>query len=454
MRTAVPAPPSRLRLAITRFAGPVIQTYQQIVHLVRRRKLLTPTAPPPSGVARIPPANALIGHLLLDDYDRTDLGGYYDLYNYYGALPVCVPIRGSTPGSFQHLVADRTATTITFPYEPQASNINPLRMDIQISDGWESAWPDAKASPETVLAFFKQTEDVQDHLRFALRVELNLPRTSIPEDVPIKVKHLWLEWPSPLSVNHGAAYLLSGQAKQGTDTSPAALLLKYDPIGRRLEWGDMPLQPTSVPARPDLTTFISQPLHLVVTRPADLFQIEALKGQIQIELPGLLLSGLHILYYDSIGRRLDQVKMKKSSRLVVRFELILADLFAQHEHLLFRQVFVEHITLRSLHISDLDSHLANSNFRLTRVLYNGVKDNDWNAVFGVEQIAKPKSFQAWVSLYNRRHATTVGQGLNRLSVGNIHIRLHALSVGNHRETGQALNRLQTALVAYFEETRR
>ncbi|MFZ1711411.1 MAG: hypothetical protein WAW20_22725, partial [Anaerolineae bacterium] len=185
-----------------------------------------------------------------------------------------------------------------------------------------------------------------------------------------------------------------------------------------------------------------------------LYQVDSLDGEVEIELPGLLLSGLQTFYYDGIGRRLDQVKQEKISCLLLHFKLILADLFAQRQVLLYRQAHVPNAGLRGLRLPELETHLADSSFRITRVVENRVAGNDWQTVFGVEPRARPQSLQAWVVLGGRRSTATRGNNLYSLATvthSELDIQLHCLSSAEHLETALTLNRLQTALIAHFEQ---
>ncbi|MFZ1595272.1 MAG: hypothetical protein WAW26_05390 [Anaerolineae bacterium] len=445
--------PSRLRRVISPLSQRVTATHHRVIHLVRRRQPGTPAAVS----VPTPPADALMGHLLLDNYGRTNLGAGFDLENSFGALPLRVPIHGDGLDNLHQLLDDRCAAKLTFDYVPQTLAVRPLQMTVEMSDSTTPAWPPATASQQDVLTFLSQTAqtaEASDLVRFSFQVELHLPRTSLPAGQIVTIKQMWLEWPQPLSVPHQVARLMLG-GKTAEAEAPAPVPdLVYNPSKRHLAWGGVVLSVHPTPARPDLITLVSPPMHLISQRPADLYQVDSLDGEVEIELPGLLLSGLQTFYYDGIGRRLDQVKQEKISCLLLHFKLILADLFAQRQVLLYRQAHVPNAGLRGLRLPELETHLADSSFRITRVVANRVAGNDWQTVFGVEPRARPQSLQAWVVLGGRRSTATRGNSLYSLTTvthSELDIQLHCLSSAEHLETALTLNRLQTALIAHFEQ---
>jgi len=403
-----------------------------------------------------PPTDALIGHLLLDDYSRTDLGDRFDLFNHYGALPLYAPIRGAGLDDLDQLRADRHRASIIFDYLPRDLPVKPLQVGVQVSDMHEGVWPDPAASSTDILAALKQAAEAgeaQNELRFSFRVEAYLARSALPTELDVNVKKMWLQWPLPLSVDHQVAALWTDERQAASGTPAWAASLRFNLQENRVEWSGAPLHAATTSARPDLTTWVTEPIHLVVRRPADLYFSDVLTGQVELELPGLLLSGVQAVYFDGIGRRSDQVKLEKLSRLHVSFKLALSDLLAQREVPHFRQVVVPHVSLRGWRLSELEAHLTNSGFHVTRVLQTGPGQNGWLAAFGAEPIAKPQSLQAWVVVDGSRRSLLGDESrLGRAAAtrSDVSIQLHCLSRGEHLDTALALNRLQTALTTHFE----
>lgn len=456
------AAPSRLAQVAAAVRRQAKEAWLRLLRLPPSRVTATNAAPPPATAANAapaavtaatPPHDALMGHLLFDAYARTDLESRFGLYERYGALPLRVPLLDDR----QQLIADHHVARITFDYTPQELAVKPVQITAQVDDDQESLWPDASASQDDILAFLNQTaltHETQNGLRFAFRVEVNLPTASLPADFAVTVKQMALEWPLPLSIDHQAAALLPTKTDAAPEAPVATAPLKLNPLLRRLEWGGIPLRPADAPARPDLTTLTSEPIHLLIRRPADLYQVNVLNGQVEIELPGLLLSGVQAFYFDSIGRRLDQVKLEKKSRLLVDFKLTLNELFAQRAVLHFRQAVVPQVTQRSWRLSELDTHLADSGFRLTRRLQPATGPNERSVAFGAEPMTKPQSLQAWVVVNRAPNLVPAGNGRAALAVSvysDVHIHLHCLSRADHVETALALNRLQTALTTHFEQ---
>ncbi len=452
-RTAVTTAPSRLRRAVSALSQQTTAARRRVVRLIRRR----PPATPDAEVPPAPPTDALIGHLLLDNYSRTDLGARFDLDNNFGALPLRALIQGDGLDDLHQLLEDRCAANLTFDYAPQTLAIRPLQMTVEMSDSEAPGCPAATASAQDVLTFLSQAGQVvetQDLLRFSFQVELHLPLTSLPAGQIVKIRQMWLEWPQPLSVMHQVARLTLGGRTAPQETPALAPDLVYDSSKRRLAWGGVTLSMCPTPARPDLICLVSPPMHLISLRPADLYQVDSLDGEVEIELPGLLLSGLQTYYFDGIGRRADHVVQKKISRLILHFKLILADIFAQRQALVYRRAYVPNAGLRSLRLAELKTHLSDSSFRMTRDPQRRAAGNEWQIVFSVEPIAKPLSLQVWVVLDGRstpRADHYLGLTTSTYNELSIHF-LYCLSSSDHQETGSTLNRLQSALIAHFEQT--
>src|SRR5262245_44804044 len=78
--------------------------------------------------------DALIGHLVLADYSRTDLGHLLDLDDRWGSVPLCVSVVGRSLHSAEQLRDDRHSCKITYQYVPFRPEVTALDISIETRD--------------------------------------------------------------------------------------------------------------------------------------------------------------------------------------------------------------------------------------------------------------------------------------------------------------------------------
>src|SRR5450755_224997 len=92
---------------------------------------------------------AVIGHLLLNDYEKTDLRGGLHLHDRNGAVPMEVPVPDGD--DLDELTADTQTCVIKHDFQPQAVEIFPGQLSIDIYD------PDSLELPTVSLLDLQET---------------------------------------------------------------------------------------------------------------------------------------------------------------------------------------------------------------------------------------------------------------------------------------------------------
>ena len=80
--------------------------------------------------------DAQIGHVLLANYDRTNIKDETDLATImqYDSLPIRVPVVCDAVYTSDHLYDDQQAAQVTYTYTPSSPDIIPLNVELEITD--------------------------------------------------------------------------------------------------------------------------------------------------------------------------------------------------------------------------------------------------------------------------------------------------------------------------------
>ena len=195
---------------------------------------------------------AVIGHLLLADHTRTDLRTIMRQHNNAGVIPIEVPI----PSSLGDLTDDRHACVIAYDYRPQAAEIYPIWLNVQLYD------PDSVELDEIdqlaqlgqidlghAIDYLMRTAHFTGGLVMSITVGLAIPVSpGAPGPLPV-VKLMSVDWPvitSLESVQLECHTTLAEGTKAEQDGSVVERKLhpvRYNPDRGRLEWESIPVHP-------------------------------------------------------------------------------------------------------------------------------------------------------------------------------------------------------------------
>jgi hypothetical protein len=303
-------------------------------------------------------ADALIGHLALTDYERTDLDARLDLGATYGSIPLQLPVSpGPDPSLLDHLVADSSACTLTYDYTPGASQLKivPIDIDVELRDpdsvGFSPPARDAAGTAAGDPAAIMQHVSFRPELLLRMTVRLQVPDRSAGAAPPV-VTRLSLSWPA-------IASLRSLRLRVDGELHP----LSYNPEKRGLEWSGVPMTRAADAAEGDLRIYSSPVMELSIPQPGELYGRESLTATAQVRV-GWLLSGMSARLYDAAGS-LDRDRQPELASLVSGgFALALADALARRMVSPYQQLHFDEVIPDELRISDIKAALSSRGFEV------------------------------------------------------------------------------------------
>jgi hypothetical protein len=245
--------------------------------------------------------DAQIGHLLLADYGRTDLGQSLDLDDRWGSVPLCVPVVSSEIDRAEQLHEDRHSCKITYEYVPTQPEVIALGLIIETSDDIINEMSDEKdahlSDRDRINKRFGQLNQRRP-LHLLIQARLTISDKCVPADGKYPtIKRIGLNWPTITSVHALKLHV------EDLDPKPADTLI-YNPEQGRLEWTNIPLKSEAEEkaAESNLRTYRSPLMRLQIEQPGELYKQNKLTGLVELEIPGSLLSGLKVHVADANGR--------------------------------------------------------------------------------------------------------------------------------------------------------
>jgi hypothetical protein len=314
--------------------------------------------------------SALIGHMVLDDYSRTNLGDLLELEDHWGSVPLRMPVVDGVLIDAEHLYDDQHSCRITHPYKPKQPDVNPLQIELMLldEDYPELLEPDRLSNSAKIQALQAMIEQAVGRvsqrrtLYLFATVQLTLPRNRAPADGQPSIKQMALGWPTITSLDSMHLFV--------DDQSHPIM---YNPEKKRVEWGNIPL--ASVPLLPgtDMCCYRSAPICLWIEQPGELYRQNELDGQIEVEISGSLLSGLKAQVYDGTGRRQTQLQTQLATHITNDFQFVLDDAFARRPQALYQRLNFDGVIPEEARISDISATLGDRGFQLVddRRLANG-----------------------------------------------------------------------------------
>ncbi|HWX39783.1 MAG TPA: hypothetical protein VN345_01415, partial [Blastocatellia bacterium] len=226
---------------------------------------------------------AEIGRLMMSTYGRTDL---------QDTLALEVPVFGGGIGSLDDLCADRHVCCASHKYRPDIPDDNPIDVHLELLDEdiLELSGADYFGSPkgrriDDAVAQITEQVSFKRSLVLFIGVRLNLPADAVAAPVSATITRISLEWPT-LTHFH-TFHLFAG------DLEPRAEgVVSYNPLSHSLECFNIPFRQGKVPGAAELRTYFSKPLFLLIDQPGELYAQDLLRATVEVEIRGLLLSGV------------------------------------------------------------------------------------------------------------------------------------------------------------------
>jgi hypothetical protein len=405
--------------------------------------------------------DASIGHLALRSHGRTDLKDVVDLGEHYGSIPLHVPVHGRRIASESHLTDDRYACRIAFDYVPQWPDTIPVNVDIQLWDEDTLSVPDfsgekVQSRPGDAAAHLAQQVSFRRSLLITSRVTADIYRGSVPAGRHPRVKRMALGWPTITSCR--ALQLGIGHVPPILPPDKEVPVM-FDPLTRRLEWMDVPMKADEQVPGTDVRAYVTEEMHLLMDYPGELYQESVLEGEVEIEIPGRLLSGLSVRLFNALGERVQSLEPRLESRVVVRFRLVLDEAFSRRKLSPYQHLYFDELIPDEMRIDDVRAALKDRGFRF-RGDYPVPSRNEITHFFLTERAEGPDLMRLVVFVDGRRHEaereTQVQGGQTYRSTsesGELKVYIRGEMPGNSRRLIQEMNALQTALHERFEHLR-
>ncbi len=207
-------------------------------------------------------------------------------------MPLRVPVVSSQFDRAEQLHDDLHSCKIVYEYPPSQPDISALEICVETRDEEDPNLPDRdQLNRNEIRQLRAQFEKIfgqinrRRTLRLIITARLMVPRTYVPdEEKPPTIKRMALVWPTITSVQ-SLELTIDGAIPQPVDT------VIYNPEKGHLEWKNIPLRRQKGDSE-SFDTYQSAAMHLLIEQPGELYKENRLDGQVELKLPGCLLSGL------------------------------------------------------------------------------------------------------------------------------------------------------------------
>ncbi|MFN6515010.1 MAG: hypothetical protein RMY29_010970 [Nostoc sp. CreGUA01] len=307
-------------------------------------------------------AKALIGHLAISNYDKTDLENLLSENQKNQSVPLKVPVNNNILSQIDQLGEDKHLCVIEYNYQPVTPEFKPIYLEIQVLDDYNDLrflqedkilWNLSKDNRGDVVNYIADiiAEQIKsgfevnnDSLKGKLFIEIKI-RLALPIELKLsklpRIKRLSIEWPTLTSFQNFGLNFVKYENSSAKNSVSHPLNIVYNPLNKSLEWIS---QPTDLSGGTELKQTNSDnsnaqwqnyeiTMLLGIIQPGELYQKTNLEGEIKIEIPGLLLSGLGARFYgfnnnnDSKFGEYKKDATEFKSRVITNFNLNLNEAF-------------------------------------------------------------------------------------------------------------------------------
>jgi hypothetical protein len=405
---------------------------------------------------------AVIGHLLLTDYAKTDLRHSIRRHNQVGMIPITVPVT-SADGDLDLLTADRQTCLVGYDYRPEDPLDPPAELDVKLDD------PDnltlnfyeieiltklGYTNPSEVIEKLRQVASFSSELRLHLAVTISLPvKRGYPRLAPI-VRRMSVGWPTITSLGTTELFI-PNRSPDGQGEERRQVPIRYNPDKSRLEWESIPvLDPDESGDGGDaeVRVYHSESMVLEIRHPGELFKAAKLEVNAEVEIPGYLLSGLEARLFHANGDRGRLPKL--TTRCHIRTEMFPADVFAGRTFSPYQQFFFDGIIPEERRITDIVTVLRNARFEVepwsAPANENGLPALKW--LLRAKRSQGPDDLELWVAVEGKEHGVEIRKMLGETIVqtkdekrGQLTISVMGTLPRDHKALTREMNALQQAL---------
>jgi len=420
------------------------------------------------GIARRPgigERQAVIGHLLLKDHEKTDLRNTMSRHDQVGVIPLAIPV--TSVDSSLKLTADRQTCVIGYDYQPDAPPIYPIELDIDLYD------PDnlpldfhdvdtlaklVETTPSEVIEKLRQEASFSSELLLIIVARISLPvKDGYPRLTPI-VKRMSVDWPTITSLRTTRLHV-PDRSQNRQDPELRRVPVRFNPVKSRLEWENIRVRPpgeSGGDGGEGVRIYHSEMTMLHIGHPGELFKEEKLEVNAEVEIPGYLLSGLEARLFDATGDKEQGRQPKLTTRLHIRTDLYPADVFAKRTFSPYQQFVFDDVVPEEMRITDIVTVLRNSKFTIDGQWADpknksGSQTPKWLLMASRSQ--GPEDLDLLVAVEGKRNVMDREQLMAESMVkirggkesGQLKISVLGMLPRDHRELTREMNALQQAL---------
>jgi hypothetical protein len=234
----------------------------------------------------------------------------------------------------------------------------------------------------------------------------------------------------------------------------------YNPEQRRVEWTNVPMRPVDILPGTDLQVYRSPPMYLFIEQPGEFYQQVSLDGQVEVEIPGTLLSGLNVHMYNGAGRTQKNLQPNLTTSVINDLVFVLDEAFAQRPLALYQRLHFDEVIPDDLRIADIRATLTDRGFQIVRdSLLHRSYDVLHHFLWG-ECPEGSNTLRLWLFIMGRRYPAERqarmrgGMMFTRaIEGGEIEIYMRGELVGNSQRLTQQMNMVQVALRDRFAHLR-
>jgi len=404
--------------------------------------------------------NALIGHLALTNYGRTDLKDVLSLSDHYGSVPLLVPVSGEGISNSNQLYSDQYDCVMEFKYSPHWPEVTPIEIEMELLDEDILSGPSLQLFTgqglkhlDNVVEQIAQQVNFLRNLLLITRVKLNIPRKVTRPDLCPKIARMTLGWPTITSFRKLHLFIENM-------TPDREIPFTYNPLNRSLEWTDIQMHVIENHTDNDFATYVSNEIFLLVDQPGELYQQQNLEGTAEIEIPGLLLSRLRGRLYDGVGNLAQTPDPETVTYIKSAINLILDDAFSTRTRSPYEHLYFDEVIPDQMRIADIKTALVDRGFRILEDQPLPPGHDQLKHFILAQRPEGPEALQLWVFLEGKRYETErqtqVPGGQTYTSTfesGELKLYMRGEYPGDSRVLIQEMNALQMALRDRFERLR-
>jgi hypothetical protein len=361
--------------------------------------------------------NAGVGHLVLHNYTKTDLGSKLSLSDNHDAVRIEALL--GDPGL---LSADQQTCVNECEFSPAEPEVIPAQLEIGLHDPdsldvlrleldrlslARLSQPDNETYGliDSVIGKIKQQVSFRNDLLLTIRIGLALPVGRNGELPVARVTRMAIGWPTITSLRT-LRLLTYGDQGYGTE-SEAVVPVRYNPEETSLEWEDIRIPQPARKPNEDHAHYASLFMLLSIQHPGELYQQKKLEISAELEVSDYLLSGLKARLYEADGRPSDK-QPKLTTKVHVDAKLTLDDAFARRDFTPSQHLFFDEVIPAETRITEIRNSLEEKGFVVSPSSSQPLPGSNAETVrwfLKAERQEGPYTMELWIVVEGRHFIT-------------------------------------------------